>query len=369
MKEGLESGKLNIKSGSEMEFLTELLKTLKIPVSSQTLVFSTTSLQLRLISPRSPRAIYFNEEISVGYIPGGKIEIVSIDPEMGAIFYIFDFPQNGPAVIERSRRCMNCHSDEDSGYVPGVLIKSVIPGPSGGSLESYRRHQTGHQIPFSERFGGWYLTGAENLDSHWGNVTGRFSAEGIQTIPVTPGTTFSWSAFPVQTSDIIAHLIHEHQAGFINRIVETHYRSRTYLKQDNGRFTQEHRQEMTKQADLLVRYILFHNEAAFPKEGLPGDGTYKTDFLADRVKTKDGKSLKDFNLKTHIFKYRCSYMIYSPAYRALPGYFKELMYKQLAAALSTTTRDPTFSYLPASEKIAIKEILRATHPDFAAPQP
>jgi hypothetical protein len=167
------------------------------PASTQTLVYSTTSLQLRLISPRSPRAIYFNEEIYLGYVPGGKIEIVSIDPELGAIFYIFDIPKAGVRpVAERSQRCMNCHSDEDTREVPGIVIKSVVPGPSGGSLESYRRGLTGHEIPLSDRFGGWHVTGGDNLDKHWGNLTGRLSPEGMQTTPLPPGTQFDWSIFP-----------------------------------------------------------------------------------------------------------------------------------------------------------------------------
>jgi len=78
---------------SEKAFLVSFLKILDVPVSSQTLVFSTTSLQLSLISPSNPRAIYFNEDIYIGYIPGGRIEVLALDPELGAIFYIFDIPR------------------------------------------------------------------------------------------------------------------------------------------------------------------------------------------------------------------------------------------------------------------------------------
>jgi len=158
------------------------------------------------ISPRSPRAIYFNEEIYLGYVPGGKIEIVSVDPELGAIFYIFDIPKGGARpVAERSQRCMNCHSDEDTREVPGIVIKSVVPGPSGGSLESYRRGLTGHEIPLSDRFGGWHVTGGDTLGKHWGNLTGQLSPNGLQTTPLPPGTQFDWSIFPVATSDVLAH--------------------------------------------------------------------------------------------------------------------------------------------------------------------
>jgi hypothetical protein len=162
-----ESGRIELDRSSEKAFLVSLLKALDVPVSSQMLVFSTTSLQLSLISPSNPRAIYFNEEIYVGYVPGGRIEVLSLDPELGAIFYIFDIPRaDRPLSFDRSNRCMNCHANEDTGHVPGLVIKSVLAGPGGGSLDAFRIAQTGHQIPFEERFGGWYVTGADTFTNH-----------------------------------------------------------------------------------------------------------------------------------------------------------------------------------------------------------
>ena len=113
-----------------------------------------------MISPSNPRALYFNEDIYVGYIPRGRIEIVSLDPELGGIFYIADIPtETRPFRAERSERCMNCHVSDDTRYVPGLVIRSVIPGPGGGSLTAYRRAESGHSIPFDQRFGGWHVTG------------------------------------------------------------------------------------------------------------------------------------------------------------------------------------------------------------------
>jgi hypothetical protein len=82
-KQGLESGDVRLDPTNELAFLSGVLKVLKIPVSSQMLVFSTTSLQLSLISPSNPRAIYFNEDVYIGFIPRGKIEVVSLDPDLG----------------------------------------------------------------------------------------------------------------------------------------------------------------------------------------------------------------------------------------------------------------------------------------------
>src|SRR6185436_14353031 len=159
-------------------------------------------------SPANPRAIYFTDDLYVGYIPGGRLEVVSLDPQLGAVFHIFDIPREKGAIrFERSERCMNCHVSEDTGHVPGLVIKSVVPAPGGGSLDTFRGGQSGHAIPFSDRFGGWHVTGLSGTQ-HWGNVTGRMVEGVTHRIPNPPGERFSFAKYPVSTSDILAHLLH-----------------------------------------------------------------------------------------------------------------------------------------------------------------
>jgi len=364
LKDDLEQGRLNLDVSGEKAYLESLLKALEIPASTQMVVYSTTSLQLSLISPRTPRAIYFNEDLYLGYVQGGRIEIVSIDPELGGIFYIFDIPRNGNRPLaERSERCMKCHADEDTHEVPGIAIKSVIPGPTGGSLESYRRGLTGHTIPIADRFGGWHVTGADEAQPHWGNLTGRFTPEGIVTTPLPPGEQFDWSVFPVATSDMLAHLLHEHQAGFVNRFTQAHYRLRTALADGKGKLRPEDRPMIQRQVDELTRYLLFAGEATLPAP-IAGDSQLKEDFLANRRADKAGNSLKDLDLETHLFRNRCSYMIYSPLFRQLPAGFKKLVYTRLGRALALSPSDPDYGHLPNPEKTRIKAILKETLPDL-----
>jgi hypothetical protein len=194
LKVEIESGRLSLEADGEKAFLLGLLKALDIPISSQMLVFSTTSLQLRLISPANPRALFFNEDVYVGYIPGGRIEVVSIDPDLGGIYYIFDIPRGAqPLRVERSNRCMNCHASDDTGDVPGLVVKSVMPGPHGGSLDAYRQGLTGDGVPFKDRFGGWYVTGYRGAAEHLGNFIGRLSPEGLTKIPIVPGQLFDFA--------------------------------------------------------------------------------------------------------------------------------------------------------------------------------
>jgi hypothetical protein len=351
---------------SEKAFLLSFLKILNVPVSSQLLVFSHTSLQLRFISPSNPRAIYFNEDIYIGYLPGGRIEVVALDPELGAIFYIFDIPRQQARIrYERSDRCMNCHATDDTGYVPGLVVKSVVPAPTGGSLEGFRLAQSGHGIPFSERFGGWHVTGKHGITNHWGNVIGRYVSGEISRVPNVPGAKFDWAKYPVQTSDVLAHLLLEHQVGFVNRVVEAGYRARTALFVSSGKLTAEQSAELDEQADILVRYILFSDEVLLPSGGVEGESGFKADFLSDR-RSVGGASLKDFDLQTRLFKHRCSYMIYSPVFEGLPAVMKSRIYGRLKAALRDGNTEKAFAHLTSVERKTIRGILKATLPDLPA---
>ena len=365
VQDDIESGKIPLDRSNEKAFLVSLLKVLDIPVSSQTLVFSTTSLQLSLISSSNPRAIYFNEEVYIGYIPGGRLEIVALDPTWGAIFYIMDIPINGVAMtIDRTRQCMNCHAGEDAGHVPGLLIKSVIPGRNGGSLDAYRIAKSGHGIPFEERFGGWYVTGEHGITNHLGNFTGKLADGKMTLIPNPPGQRFRADKYPIATSDMLPHLLHEHQVGFVNRAVEATYRARTIEYVSSGKLNEAQTRELDEQARILTRYLLFADEVALPPGGVTGDAEYRNAFPLNRRATTDGPSLKDFDLNTRLFKYRCSYMIYSPVFEGLHPLVKQRVFAQMNDALNGKSSD--FAYLPAAERQAIREILQATLPEFAA---
>jgi len=366
LKTELEAGRLLLDAGGgEKAYLLSLLRALGVPESSQMLLFSTTSLQLRFITPANPRALYFNEDVYVGYIPGGRLEIVSIDPALGGIFYIFDIPRgHEPLRVERSNRCMNCHAAEETAGVPALVIKSVVPGPRGGSLEVFRKNLTGHGVPFAERFGGWYITGAEPLGAHLGNVLGRYGAGGaLEKIPLPPGREFDYARYPVATTDVLPQLLHEHQVGFVNRAIAATYQARAILAR-GMLVAAADAAELEKTARAFTRYLLFADEAPLPAP-VAGDPAFKTDFLQTRCAVS-GASLKDFDLQNRLFRHRCSYMIYSAAFRGLPPAMKQRVYRRLGEALNVTRPDAEYAYLPPAEKQAIRAILRGTLKDLPA---
>jgi hypothetical protein len=355
IKAALETGKVPLDRSSEKAFVVSLLKALEISPATQTLVYSTTSLQLSRISPRNPRALYFNEDVYVGWVPRGQIEIASIDPALGGIFYIFNIPRaSAPIRIERSARCFNCHAEFENGRVPGLLLKSVVPGPGGGSLESFHGDITGHSIPLKDRFGGWHLTGKHGIAQHWGNLVGTLSPAGLRKFANPPGRQFRWETYPVATSDVLAHLLHEHQIGFVNRAIKATYDTRAALVAGDAKAV------IAKHATLLTRYLLFADEAKIPAGGIGGDALLKKDFAKRARRTEAGLSLRDFDLRTQMFKHRCSYMIHSAAFTGLPAPLKQQVFANLRAVLDPAKANPTSAHLPAAEKRTISAILTAT---------
>ena len=92
-------------SGSRKEFLGAFLQRMSVPAASQMLVFSKTSLQRDLIRPDQPRALYFSDDCYIGWVPGGLVEVVVSDPDLGVVFYSLDPRKtNGPPEVKRGSR-------------------------------------------------------------------------------------------------------------------------------------------------------------------------------------------------------------------------------------------------------------------------
>ena len=168
----LHSGELKLTGDDRANFET-LLRELNIPVASQVLVFSKTSFQRERIKPTTPRAIYFNDECYLGWVPGGLFEVASMDPELGPIFYSFDpHEQTLPnkARFSRDEDCLRCHGGQFVRGIPAVFVRTVHSDAAGDPLLKFGTEVVDHRTPFSDRWGGWYVTGRHGPSVHRGNV-------------------------------------------------------------------------------------------------------------------------------------------------------------------------------------------------------
>ena len=345
---------------SEKESLRNLLSDLNISIHSQALVFSNTSLQLSRISQNNPRAIFFNDNLYVGYVPGGFIEIIGIDPRIGAIPYVFKLPQKGDLQyppIRRSTRCMRCHATKQTGGVPGLLLSSVIPAETGGSLDNLNPGKPGHHLPYTKRFGGWFLTNHADYLNKWSNSIGVMNQKGqikqkkIQ-IPVNNISKYHLS----NKSEMVTHLVMEHQIGFTNLCISAQYALRE-LKLPKSKSTKHQVEDYY--IEQLLRYSLFVDE---PNLSIPSDketSTFITYFEKSYPKKNSFNLLRKIELKTRLFKTRCSYMLGSSVFKALPADFKNTFMISLKEIVSQKNTELSFlgSHLEDDERERILNVL------------
>ena len=129
------NGAVKLDTSDEHSLTRSLLAALDVPVSSQLLVYSATSMQSERINARNPRALYFNEDVYVGVVPGGLIEVIGIDPELGGVYHVFNYPRPGvPPQVDRPQKCFNCHATNATQRLPGLIAESVAPLPNGKTL-------------------------------------------------------------------------------------------------------------------------------------------------------------------------------------------------------------------------------------------
>lgn len=362
----VKNGEATLETTSMEAFLRSLLAMLDIPASSQLLVYSATSVQAG-VHPKNPRAIYFNEEVYVAMVPGTGVEAMGMDPDFGAVFYEFGHPSLGAQISTKpSGNCFGCHSNQNSQHLPGLVIESLVKHPGHTLPEKFRNNSPGHEVPLESRFGGWYVTSARPIGpTKEGLVAaGRPGEMPLRVRHLTPAQRHDPREYPVPTSDIVAHLVHEHQSGFHNLVMQAGFLCRDITADDGVSVSAKNEARLEAKADQVVRYILFADEAALPEGGVEGDPQFVRDFQRNRRPGPRGAALKDFDLRSRIFKHRCSYMVHSPHWERLPALIKSRLYARMKAAL--TGADPAYSYLPLGERQTILEILRATLTDLPA---
>jgi len=305
--------------------LAGLLQAFGIDPDSQMLVFSKTSFQAGRIGPRNPRAIYFNDEVAVGWVRGGEgIEVAAADPRQGAVFYTFNDGR-----FTHREECLHCHYGPATAGVPGMFVGSVYPDAAGNPSRDLAII-TDHRTRFADRWGGWYVNAAHGEQKDRANAVAMDPAEphALTLLPMR----FNPAGYLSPVSDIVALMVFEHQTQFLNLVTRVAW-------EGSG-----------DDIEALARYMTFQDEAPLA-EPVEGVSAFTKTFPARGPRDRRGRSLRDFDLRARLFRYPLSYMVYSAAFDALPAEARARLWRR------------AFALLQPADRAAVQEILRDTKPD------
>jgi hypothetical protein len=369
----IEEGTVRLTADGRSRFLRSALEALDIPIDSQLLVFSRASLQGKLINEQNPRALFFNDRVALGWVRDGEvIEVAAHDQAMGVVFYTLDQrsdPAEGSPRFKRAFECLGCHVAGDTLGVPGFLMFSTTRPDRSQGFSLPRAVDQSDAI--GRRFGGWFVTGSSGSASHMGNAVaaleGRERAERS-----TVDGLFDPDGFQTLSSDIVAHLVFTHQTGMANLLTRAGWQARAADPLLHPPFTAAPGEEeriaamMSSVASEVVDYLLFIDEAKLT-DRVRGASGFAERFSSLGPRDRKGRSLHELDLNQRLMKYPCSYLIYSPAFDALPTRAKDPIYRRMWEVLSGEEQDQRYrAALPLRDRQAIVEILRDTKPDLPA---
>jgi len=358
----LERGEVTLQYDEKFGWLPAIMKALDVPESSQMLVFSKTSLQRQNITPENPRAIYFNDDVYLGFIPGAPVmEVSAVDPKLGGVFYTVPQTRMDRPRFERSDDCTSCHGAAKTLGVPGHFVRSVATDPTGEIDQRTEFSYITHRTPLEERWGGWYVTGRHGDQTHRGNLVGFDAWENFEREPgkfanlddLSP--FFDTSKHLARGSDIVALMILEHQGHMHNYITRLAYETEIMMK------TYGHIRYLRMQVAGFLRFLLFTEEAKLTAP-VSGNAEYVKAFEARGPRDAKGRSLRELDLRTRLFKYPCSYLIHSEAFAAMPAVMREHLLQRLHDILTGRDESGEFDGLSKADRRNILEILTATLP-------
>jgi hypothetical protein len=376
LRESLRAGQAKLQFEEDHGYLRSLLLALNVPESSQTLVFSKTSLQRHRIGPKTPRALYFNDDVYVGFcLRGDVIEVSTADPHLGTVFYTLDQHPGTPKFTRQTDSCLICHGSSATQGFPGHLVRSLQVDSDGMPILSAGSHRTDHASPFRERWGGWYVTGTSGHELHMGNQTVR-DKRGSAELDLATGSNvtdlsdrFTVGLYPTPHSDLVALMVLEHQTEAHNRITRANFQTRIALRdaaelnkalgKPAGHQWDSTASRIKSACEPLVKYLLMSGETPL-MEPVRGTSAFAREFAANGPRDRRARSLHELDLEKRLFKYPCSFLIYTAAFDGLPSEAKDYVYRRLWEVLTGRDTAADFAHLTAEDRRAVCEILRDT---------
>ncbi len=348
-------------------YLRPVLDALHVPVESQMLVISKTGVQGLHTGPGNPRAIYFTDTVTVGFIRGAPLlEFAVHDPRQGVVFYTVDQKPQARPVFERPRACLRCHMVYSTLHVPGMLARSTFTAIDGLPLGQFGTYDEDDRTPFRRRWGGWYVTGTHGAMRHMGNAL--VADRGEPDLAISDRTlnrtsldgAFDPRSYPAAQSDITALMVWEHQSHMTNLITRAGWEAR--IAAHEGRLD-EAGGALRDVVRELVDYLLFADEEPLTAP-VKGTTRFAEVFAAQGPHDSRGRSLRQLDLERRLLRYPCSYMIYSAAFRALPEPARRAIYIRMREILSGADTAEKYARFTETERRAVVDILRETVDDW-----
>jgi len=366
LNQQLDDGHVRLRWESTSGYLRAVLDALRIPVESQIVAFAKNSLQSVRISPQNPRTLFFNDSVAVGWVRGGFIELASVDPQQGVTFYtLLNLSDVTKPQFVRETRCLQCHDSYSTLAVPGMLVKSVLPSRDGVAMFQFGSYLPDHRTALEHRWGGWFVTGGDGI-RHMGNAV----LADASALPVPDGAgsptvetvrlTLDPAEYLSSYSDIVALMVFDHQMHMTNLITRVGWEFRVAAADGTEKIETATLKEMTNE---LVDYLLFVDEAPLFSR-IRGVSGFAERFSQSGPTDSKGRSLRHLDLGSRLFRYPCSYMIYSDAFEALPSAAKSEIYRRMWDILSGSDRSPRYARLSLVDRRNIVEILEDTRADL-----
>jgi hypothetical protein len=319
--------------------------------------------------------------VYVGFcLRGDVLELSAADTKLGTSFYTLDQePVDKPEFLRQRDNCLTCHASSATGGAPGHLVRSVFTDRYGMPILGAGTYRVDHSSPFKERWGGWYVTGTHGKQSHMGNwvvenkrdpaAEGNEQGQNVTELKAR----FTVANYLTPHSDLVALMVYEHQTEGHNRIARAlintrqalHYQDtlNKELKEPADHKWESVARRIESVGDQLAKYLLFSGEMKLEGE-VAGTSDFAKQFAARGPFDKEGRSLRAFDLKTRLFKYPCSYLIYSKAFNALPPEVKAHTLRRMHEVLTGKDTSEAFAHLSKEDRAAVLEILRDTLPDL-----
>ena len=377
LQKALDDNKATLSYDPEFGYLKSLLAVLEVPESSQLLVFSKTSLQIRQISPATPRAIYFNDDVYIGTVQHGRmLEISAVDPNLGVVFYtLAQTPTARPQFVRERHDCLQCHATNMTHNLPGHLVRSVFPSADGLPIFKAGSQVTDQTTPMEKRWGGWYITGLHGEARHRGNQIAT-ETEYDATIDTEAGANQTHLPPKVDTtryltphSDLVAMMVLEHQTQLHNLLTEANMETRRALhrqkitdelfERDPNILSESTQRIIKNVGDAVVDYMIFADEIELD-DPVEGTSDFAATFAAPGPKDSQGRSLRALDLEDRLFVYPLSFLIYSPQFDGLPEPTKDYVYQRLWNIFTGAEPTPDLLHLTNAKCRAVIEIVAET---------